>query len=130
MRKKLGMMALSLCLLALGGCADEPLYDVNGSTEVISFEDFVSSGPVSEEEKDIQYKEYLLQFCQDVLKELEGVEDIKLAFGDETEDLKVKVQVAFEEAVGDKDALKEKIEKALKKFFDKENPLFEIEEVQ
>ena len=120
-----------LFAIGLTACNTTPLYDIDVSTvEVIDISDFdFGSGSISDEEKTQKYREYLVSFCQEALKKLEGIEDISLDLED-AEDFKIKVQVAFEEAVGDKDALKEKIEKVIKKLFDEENPLFEIEEVQ
>jgi len=129
MRKSGIALALAL-MLGLGGCASEPLYDFDDSsenTEIVDFED--SSESITPEEKESQYMDYLLNMCQEALKKLDGIEDISLDFGDEAEELKVKVKVAFEEAVGDKDTLKANIEKILTKMLSEwEGALIEFEE--
>ena len=130
-RRKITLALTLLLAFGLTACNTAPLYDIDVSTvEAIDISDFdFGSGQISDEEKTQKYREYLISFCQEALKKLEGIEDISLDLED-TEDFKIKVQVAFEEAVGDKDALKENIEKIIKKLFDEENPLFEIEEIQ
>lgn len=72
---------------------------------------------LTEEEKDAKYKEYLAEMWKEALGDYEGIEDIDLNFEDTAGGEKLTVDIDFEELVGDKDALKEEITKALEKFF-------------
>ena len=88
----------------------------------IKLEDFLkaygsTADEMTEEEKDSQYKGYLEELWQEMLSDTEGIKDIDLKFEDITGGEKLNVDIDFEELVGDKEAIKEEITKALEKFF-------------
>lgn len=88
----------------------------------IKLEDFLkaygsNADKLTEEEKDSQYKEYLEELWKEMLGDQEGIADIDLNFEDIAGGEKLNVDIDFEELVGDKEALKEEITKALEKFF-------------
>lgn len=88
----------------------------------ITLEDFLKaygskSEELTEEQKDSKYKEYLAEVWKEALGDYEGIKDIELNFEEITGGEKLNVDIDFEELVGDKDAIKEEIAKALEKFF-------------
>jgi len=98
----------------------------------ISLEDFKEPDPsdtVTDEEKEVQYKEYLLNLWQKLLENQEGIKDVDLNFEDIAGGEKLNVDIDFDELVGDKEAIMEEIAKALEKFFgDFENLTIDIKE--
>ena len=88
----------------------------------IKLEDFLKAygsraDKLTEEEKDSQYKEYLEELWQEMLSDTEGIKDIDLNFEGITGGEKLNVDIDFDELVGDKEAIKEEVTKALEKFF-------------
>jgi len=88
----------------------------------IKLEDFLkaygsNADKLTEDEKDSQYKEYLEELWKEMLGDTEGIADIDLDFEDVAGGEKLNVDIDFEELVGDKEAIKEEVTKALEKFF-------------
>lgn len=94
----------------------------------ITLEDFLEAygseaDELTEEQKDSQYKEYLSVLWKEMLDNEEGIKDIDLKFEEVNGGEKLNVDIDFESLVGDKEAIKEEVTKALEKFFENREDL-------